>query len=397
MSKIKFLVLAPFVVVMYGCSSSSDSTPATTSPASTAVSGLFLDAEVEGLSFATTSGITGITDANGTYSYLPDEDVSFSVGGVDLGTVTGAPICSPFDFGAASINIARFIQSLDADGDPTNGIDIVAANTALADTSISSDAFIGDDATFAANPDIAAALVTTGDTLIDATTATNNLNAGTDFTFDSAELENTLFVVIDPTSNNIGIISFDTAASGDAFDVSVAETTEVGGDGLRLDTKWSINSNGALVFTDVGNSFTDTVTRRGGSSRSISVTRSGEVAGVDLPFTWLKPLPVTVADLGGDGVTVTSKTYDSVDIDGSTFSVTFNSDGTLANGLGGTFAVDVEAPGVITENENEFPNETAFSIILNGNLNVVGETVDVLGIGTKLIGGTPADPVENTL
>ena len=176
MSTTKILAITPLLLVMYGCSSGGDGTP-------TATSGVFIDAEVEGLSFTTDSGITGTTDENGTYSFLPGENVSFSVGGVNLGTVAGAPVCTPFDFAAASTNIARFIQSLDADGDPSNGIDLVAANAALAGTTISSDAFTVDTATFEADPDIAAALVTTGDTLIAEDEALANLNAGTDSDF----------------------------------------------------------------------------------------------------------------------------------------------------------------------------------------------------------------------
>ena len=53
--------------------------------------GLFVDAEVEGLSYTTSSGVEGVTDENGTYNYTPGDEISFSVGGVDIGTVTAAP------------------------------------------------------------------------------------------------------------------------------------------------------------------------------------------------------------------------------------------------------------------------------------------------------------------
>ena len=73
MGKTKILAIAPLLLAMYGCSSDS-SAPVNKD---TAVSGLFLDAEVEGLTYTTDSGITGQTDANGTYKYLPGEKVSF--------------------------------------------------------------------------------------------------------------------------------------------------------------------------------------------------------------------------------------------------------------------------------------------------------------------------------
>lgn len=96
-------------------------------------SGVFIDAPVAGLHYATGSR-SGETDSEGTFQYLPDETITFSLAGITLGAAAGASQITPLDIveGAASINdpavlnISRFLQSLDADGNLANGIDISA-------------------------------------------------------------------------------------------------------------------------------------------------------------------------------------------------------------------------------------------------------------------------------
>jgi hypothetical protein len=389
MVKSKILVLAPLLLAIHGCGGGGGSSSTTES----ASKGLFLDAEVEGLTYTTTSGLTGTTDENGTYQYIPGEQISFSVGGVNIGTVDGAPKCTPFDFAAASTNIARFLQSLDADGDPTNGIDIVEANTALAGTTVSSDAFTGDDATFAANLDIIGALAAAGGaTLIDPVVALANLNTGTDDTFDNTDLEDKLFVVIDPIESDIGIISFDTIASGaEVFSIFAGDTTAAGSDGQGTDETWSVDA-GVLTLTDTSDGRVTTVKRIGGSTRSISVTHSeGGVA--PLPASLLIPRAFTAAGLGGGGVGgdgITSKTYDVIDSDGSPINVTFSSNGTFTdntNNESATFAED-STPNVIVINHTA--TEMTFLIVIGGDPTVVDENVDILILGAEFV-GDPAD------
>ncbi len=78
--------------------------------------------------------VTGTTDADGTFKYEAGGTVTFSVGGVVIGSGSpsgeGAEI-TPVDIvsggtedNQAVVNIARFLQTLDDDGDPTNGIGI---------------------------------------------------------------------------------------------------------------------------------------------------------------------------------------------------------------------------------------------------------------------------------
>lgn len=96
------------------------------------VSGQIVDSLVEGLQYSTAS-TSGITDANGTFNYAPGENVTFMVGDIVIGTVTAAAVVSPVDLVVGAeyydddpliINIARFLQTIDSDGLPGNGIQI---------------------------------------------------------------------------------------------------------------------------------------------------------------------------------------------------------------------------------------------------------------------------------
>lgn len=95
---------------------------------SNVTTGVFVDAPVEGLSY-TSGAISGTTDATGRFLYTPGATVNFSVGSVTLPPVVGAALVTPVDLVGASgaqdpaaLAIARLLQSVDADGDASNGI-----------------------------------------------------------------------------------------------------------------------------------------------------------------------------------------------------------------------------------------------------------------------------------
>ncbi|MEG3766659.1 hypothetical protein [Alteromonas sp. 14N.309.X.WAT.G.H12] len=94
----------------------------------TLLSGVFLDSAVEGLEYETAS-MSGVTDEEGTFYYHEGESITFSIGGIELGEVPGEEVISPYSFVTSDAvstdvvtNIAQFLQTLDMDGDPTNGI-----------------------------------------------------------------------------------------------------------------------------------------------------------------------------------------------------------------------------------------------------------------------------------
>jgi hypothetical protein len=112
-----------------------DSTPVSPGSATQAV-GVFKDGAVAGINFESSSGLTGITNSSGEFDYREGDRVSFTLGGIDLGSVTGAAVLTPVEVMEATgtadpkvVNFARFLQSIDDDGDPTNGINITSSTS----------------------------------------------------------------------------------------------------------------------------------------------------------------------------------------------------------------------------------------------------------------------------
>ena len=110
-----------------GSSSTANSIDNTGSP--NLLTGVFLDAPVEGLNYQTAT-MNGITDENGTFMYHEGETVAFMIGDLMLGSAPGSDIMTPIDLVPGAVdetdptvtNICRLLQSLDWDGDLTNGI-----------------------------------------------------------------------------------------------------------------------------------------------------------------------------------------------------------------------------------------------------------------------------------
>jgi hypothetical protein len=113
--------------------------------------GVLTDSAIQGVSYTTSSGVTGVTDANGNYKYNPGDTVTFKVGAVSLGSVAANGIISPIDLAAGDANKYRnllvLVQSLDSDGNPANGI--VIPTRATANLPASLDLAQADEATFA--------------------------------------------------------------------------------------------------------------------------------------------------------------------------------------------------------------------------------------------------------
>ena len=153
-------------------------------PAAATVKGKFIDSPVGNLGFSCGSGAnltSGVTDSLGQFDYVPPATgaaaplCTFKVGDVVLGTASAAAQVTPFDLvpGASMndnplnttvVNIARFLQSIDSDGNGSNGISIQAETNA---------ALVGKSLDFSSpNFDaLAAALLPAGKTLIGAANA----------------------------------------------------------------------------------------------------------------------------------------------------------------------------------------------------------------------------------
>jgi hypothetical protein len=109
-------LVASFLIGCGGNSSSSSSGDSTES-------GTYEDAPVAGLTYETTSGITGLTDSNGTFKYKAGDKVTFKIGNVVLGSVEGKKLITPYDSGLDEAKkIVYVLQSLDTDGNATNDV-----------------------------------------------------------------------------------------------------------------------------------------------------------------------------------------------------------------------------------------------------------------------------------
>lgn len=93
--------------------------------------GTFVDSPVEGLEYETQTQI-GVTDTNGTFMYHQGETVSFHLGDIDLGEAPAKSMMTPVDLVEGAVdethpmvtNMARLLQTMDADMDLENGITI---------------------------------------------------------------------------------------------------------------------------------------------------------------------------------------------------------------------------------------------------------------------------------
>jgi hypothetical protein len=95
--------------------------------------GVFVDSPVSGLTFSTAS-VEGRTAQDGSFSFVAGEEVTFAVGSLVLGTMPAAELVTPLDFSVTmddgqvyGLHVARLLQSLDANGDASDGITLTPA------------------------------------------------------------------------------------------------------------------------------------------------------------------------------------------------------------------------------------------------------------------------------
>lgn len=117
--------------MMGGCNSSSSSSDSPTTSEPAALEGTFVDSPVDGLTFKGPN-FNGKTKNGGHYEFADGDEVEFYLGDqIKLGTLKGkVEKVSPLDFFENSatdirlLNILIILQSLDSDGDTSNGITI---------------------------------------------------------------------------------------------------------------------------------------------------------------------------------------------------------------------------------------------------------------------------------
>lgn len=108
------------------------------SSAPTTATGYLKDSNTQGVRYVS-GAQSGVTGADGSFTYEIGKSVAFSIGGVSLGSAAGHSVVTPVDLvasGATSSqavqNLVRFLMMLDTDANPANGIQISPAVQAAA-------------------------------------------------------------------------------------------------------------------------------------------------------------------------------------------------------------------------------------------------------------------------
>jgi len=150
------LVALSFAAVLAACGGGSDSD----GDGAAEASGALMAGGAQGVHYRTPTR-SGTTDAAGTFKYLPGETVTFSIGAIELGSVPGASSITLFTLAGGTppttelalrreldrarrnatpfvraVNIQWLLLGLDADHDPSNGLDVRGAEALLSGATI---------------------------------------------------------------------------------------------------------------------------------------------------------------------------------------------------------------------------------------------------------------------
>lgn len=124
-----FALSLPIIFWTFAGCSSSGGDSAQTQDDRHLIIGKFIDDPVQGLDYTCSSGMADKTDKNGLYICKSGDDVTFKVGPALIGTVAAQEsFITPYDFfedETAAVDLARLLQTLDADGDADNGVIII--------------------------------------------------------------------------------------------------------------------------------------------------------------------------------------------------------------------------------------------------------------------------------
>jgi hypothetical protein len=116
-----FIASAVAAVVLSGCGSS-DSTVTTEGDIPTGT-GYYLDSAVAGASYHC-GGQSGLTGRKGDFTFEEGADCTFELAGIKLRTIKAEELKDEIKVVEDTPEVAAFLQSIDLDGDPSNGITI---------------------------------------------------------------------------------------------------------------------------------------------------------------------------------------------------------------------------------------------------------------------------------
>ncbi len=172
----KIIVGTTISLFLFACGGSGGSSQ------SEVLTGVFEDSAVSNISYSTASR-SGITNVNGEFNYQRGETVTFSIGDLVFPPVVGAQFVTPIEMASdysttnnITINTATLLQSLDADGVLTNGVQIPDGAHTIA---VAKDLNVA-PATFRADSDVINMIANSGSvttTMVDETDAINHLKS----------------------------------------------------------------------------------------------------------------------------------------------------------------------------------------------------------------------------
>lgn len=108
-------------ILLTGCGGGDDT--ATTPTAST---GYYVDAAVSGVSYVC-GDQNGTTGTDGSFKFQKDQGCTFSLAGITLRTIAAANLVDQVKILEDNVSVAQMLQTLDSDGNASNGITITPA------------------------------------------------------------------------------------------------------------------------------------------------------------------------------------------------------------------------------------------------------------------------------
>ena len=226
--------------------------------AAAALTGVLVNSPIDGATFSTATQ-SGITNALGEFQYLPGEMVTFTIGGIVLGAVPGAPVVTPVELTGSvnptdqdATNQLVFLQSIDADQDPSNGITI---STATQDAALTQTLdFTLDSAAFTTAVTGVVNDIAPGNAIVSETDALNNYYT----TFPpAASAVNTTIDVVPGTVDSDGT---------DAGTITV-QAKDSSGNNITV-------SAGTVTLSSTGNAVLSPVTDQGDGTYKATVTNN---------------------------------------------------------------------------------------------------------------------------
>lgn len=211
---------------------------------STTKIGVFSDSPVEGLTYVIGSR-TSQTNASGQFSYEEGQTVTFKVGDIVLGSATASAFVSPISLisGATDethptvTNLAKFLQTIDDDNNPSNGIKLTSAiHTAALGRSIN---FAQTDGAYNAD-----ANVTNAYTAL-TTASTAGAHAGVTATNAQNHLRDTLLTALSGTYSGTY-----TGTGRGTFTIVIATNGNITGSGIET---YPTNTNFSITGTVTSN------------------------------------------------------------------------------------------------------------------------------------------------